>query len=280
VHRIVPDLAESTVNDQPGEVSVPDLEPTIELATAEPSNLPLPPKSQALPAKLKSSSPDPVPDPSESVDPWADGLAALQAFATSQLAKGDENAEDWRLRRRLLDWLSQEQSSAKPMDASWSSVLSILAAATPDDGPVDLKATAQALQEQAPLQITGLRLCRKVRGYGDYDPIGAELRPKQSAVLYCELNGVGSEEKDGLYHSRLDASVSLEKPGSETPVWTQSLERAVDVCRRRRLDYFVAYRLSLPESVDPGTYTLTVRQHDAITDHDVTESMELVVKAP
>jgi hypothetical protein len=279
-HRIVPDLVRTTSNDplsrEPG--PEPEAEPPMELALAEPATLPPTPKPQALP--VKPSPAEPVTEPAESVDPWADGLAALQAFASSKLAKGDENAEDWRLRRRLLDWLSQEQVNAGPMDASWSSVLSILAAATPEDGAVDLKATARALQEQAPLQITGLRLCRKVRGYGDYDPVDAELRPKQGVVLYCELNGVAAEEKDGLFHSRLDATISLEKPDSDVPVWSQSLERAVDVCRRRRLDYYVAYRLSLPDSVDPGTYTLTVRQHDAVADRDVTESMELVVKAP
>jgi hypothetical protein len=273
-HRIAPDLVGTSVITPPSQAP----EPPMELAMAEPTTIPPTPKPRVLP--VKSSPAEPVTEPAESVDPWADGLAALQAFASSKLAEGDENAEDWRLRRRLLDWLSQEQANAGPMDASWSSVLSILAAATPDDGSVDLKATARALQEQAPLQITGLRLCRKVRGYGDYDPVGAELRPKQGVVLYCELNGVGAEEKDGLYHSRLDATISLEKPGSDAPVWSQSLERAVDVCRRRRLDYYVAYRLSLPDSVDPGTYTLTVRQHDAVADRDVSESMELVVKAP
>jgi hypothetical protein len=287
--RIVPDLLETPAAAPPEKQPLTVAEPPITIAAADPATLPSSPKPRS--SRVKGSRPKSIAEPAEpvaesaepvaeSADPWADGLAALQAFASSQLARSDGKAEDWRLRRRLLDWLAQEQTDAEPMDASWSSVLSILAAATPEDGSLDLRATARALQEQTPFQITGLRICRKVRGYGDYDPITTELRPKQSAVLYCELNGVGAEEKDGMFHSRLDASIALEKPGTESPVWTQSLERAVDACRRRRLDYYVAYRFSLPESVEPGTYTLTVRQHDAVSDRDVSGSMELVVAAP
>ena len=62
-------------------------------------------------------------------------------------------------------------------------------------------------------------------------------------------------------------------------LWSQSLGTAEDVCRRRRRDYYVNYRLTLPDAatLPPGTYRLQIQQRDAYAGAEATGEITLTI---
>ncbi len=124
---------------------------------------------------------------------WKGGLKALRELAQARQADPDQPAALWELRGRLLDWLAEDPpAETQDHDATlWRSVLSMLAAASEPDP----KSAAEALDAQAPLQIAELRLCRKVTGFGNFEPLDeTPCRPRQAVLLYCEMTGLRYED--------------------------------------------------------------------------------------
>jgi hypothetical protein len=122
------------------------------------------------------------------------------------------------------------------------------------------------------LEVAELRICRKVFGFGRFEPVeGDTCQSGGSLLLYCEMQGLSYEPAGeaavGPYRSRLDSTVEIREPTGLEPVWSQHLGAAEDVCRRPRHDYYVNYRLTLPnaDTLPPGAYRLRIVQQDALT---------------
>ena len=47
-------------------------------------------------------------------------------------------------------------------------------------------------------------------------------------------------------------------------VWSLPLGSADDLCRRRRRDFYVNYKVNVPTSVPPGPYRLRITQTDLV----------------
>jgi hypothetical protein len=135
----------------------------------------------------------------------------------------------------------------------------------PPKGPPDLK-------------IAELRLCRKVFGFGSFEPIGTTpISASQPFLLYCEMTGLHYEPQGDTYVSRLSARLALKSTTKGSIVWEQTLDTAEDRCRRPRRDYFVNYRIEFPRSLEPGTYQLRLIQTDLFADHSTTAEVPLTI---
>ena len=109
--------------------------------------------------------------------------------------------------------------------------------------------------EEPSLVIADLRLCRQVTGFGQYEPAEAgDLRPGRELMLYWEIKGFHSVQEDGLYRTQLATNLEILTQTGESPLWSRAFNDTEDVCRRPRQDYFVNYRLTIPESLNPGSY--------------------------
>jgi hypothetical protein len=110
-----------------------------------------------------------------------------------------------------------------------------------------------------------LRLCRRVFGFGSFEPLASErVKAGQHLLLYCELTGIQYEERGADFVSRISSRVEI-KPEDGGPVlWTRELGDAQDVCRRRRRDYYVNYRVDLPKTLVAGRYRLRLLQTDLV----------------
>jgi hypothetical protein len=97
-------------------------------------------------------------------------------------------------------------------------------------------------------------------------------------IVYCEMAGLRYNADDGGHRSRLASRVELIARKADRPVWMQDLGTAEDVCRRRRRDYYVNYRLTLPATLHPGHYELRLTQTDLNGDQSVTSSLPLEVR--
>jgi hypothetical protein len=251
---------------------------------------PLPPAPPIPPAPVPAPEPPPAPAPVPPEEAWRSHFEALRAVVREREAASD--GEPWPLRAAVLDWLGDGRpSGADARTTLWTALAEALAQASARaEGPAGaadpaLREAITALEANLPLTVGTLALCRKVQGFGQYEPLAEpSCRAGQTVVVYCELDGLRYEpEADGArLRSRLESTVELRAAEGDRVVWSQALGTAEDVCRRRRRDYYVNYRLTLPDAaaLPPGAYRLRVHQRDAMGGNEATAEIPLTIAAP
>jgi hypothetical protein len=117
----------------------------------------------------------------------------------------------------------------------------------------------------AELSIGDLRLCRKVLGFGSFEPLTSDrVKAGQQLLVYCELTGIQYEERGDDFVSRISSRVEVKAADGGPVLWSRELGDAQDICRRRRRDYYVNYRVELPRTLAPGSYRLRLLQTDLV----------------
>jgi hypothetical protein len=146
------------------------------------------------------------------------------------------------------------------------------------DPPAALSPAAVGREDSSPLAISDLRLCRKVSGFGSFDPLdSSSLKAGQHLLVYCELTGLRYEAVNEGFLSRVSSRIEI-RPIAGGPVrWDQDLGAAEDLCRRRRRDCYVNYRVELPQSLSPGAYNLRLIQHDLVAHRLATAEIPLCI---
>jgi hypothetical protein len=144
--------------------------------------------------------------------------------------------------------------------------------------PAEIHSAVLALEDRVPLGATELRLCRKVYGFGSFEPLPASaLKAGQPILIYCELTGLRYQARETGYVSRLSSQVELVSVKDGTKVWEQSLGEAEDQCRSRRRDNYVNYRITLPPTITAGDYRLRLTQTDLVANQSASSELSLTV---
>lgn len=166
-----------------------------------------------------------------------------------------------------------------------STVTTTQAQSAPTPSETDLQAeqiqalmqSIEAIQAQADVQgpddselaIERMELCRKVSGYGIYEPfseLSFRAGREQKVIVYVELSGFEPRVmNDGYLETRLTKSVELFNEADGTSVWRRPEARIVDRSRNHRRDFFVVQMVTLPASLGLGRYRLKVRLRDEAT---------------
>jgi hypothetical protein len=113
------------------------------------------------------------------------------------------------------------------------------------------------------LELRNLAFCERVEHFGWYTEFPRkEFQPKQQVILYAEVENFTAEQKGpSSYETELQGSyVILDSSGEE--VASRQLQLDKEVCRNYRRDYFLAYRLYLPDGISPGKYRLELTVED------------------
>ncbi|MFO0958299.1 MAG: hypothetical protein U0800_12870 [Isosphaeraceae bacterium] len=127
--------------------------------------------------------------------------------------------------------------------------------------------------------IADLALCRRVRGFAEYDAIdAASLRAGRPVIVYSQISGLRYDPTGDKFHSRLASRIELIRVGSRTVAWSQEFEPADDVCRRPRQDYYASYPLLLPAQLEPGTYHLRLIQTDTLAGLEASRELTLTLR--
>lgn len=246
------------------------------------------PASEERKETSEADTPEPKPEIAESPvvtdsrDPWDAGLERLRDLARDRADGGGNAAQDWTQRERLLTWMAEPNGQEGDGQGAWDVLVSALTEAAAHEGDAtslpDFQSAAQALEQAAPLEVRDLRFCKRVLGFGDYEPVDDDrFKAGQSVILYCELAGLRFEPVGDRVRSRLSSTVEVTPASGGEPVWTCSLGKADDLCRRRRRDYYVNYRIPLPETLAPGAYQLRLIQTDAIANRTTTGSLPFTI---
>lgn len=117
-----------------------------------------------------------------------------------------------------------------------------------------------------PLTIPIALFCTRVDGFGKYETFdrNAFLAGRaQQVVIYSEVAGFLSalDANRRLWETRLSQALTIENAAG-TVVWQQDWQPAPDLAARKRMDFFISHIITLPDTLGPGEYTLTVRVKD------------------
>ena len=225
------------------------------------------------------------PEPEDPAQVWGNSLERLKQVAhdsASQPGSAD-GATLWRVRAQVIDWLSSDRS--KPANAAFlkdvvTTIADALKSPAHDDTTrvSDIRSAVTALEERVPMGISGLRLCRKVLGFGAFEPLEElKLKPGQNILVYCEPTGLRFETRGDASVVRLSSRIELVSTDDGRKVWEQDLGAAEDQFRGRRRDCFVNYRIAMPSSVSPGSYRLRLFQKDLVGNSSATAELPVTL---
>jgi hypothetical protein len=129
-----------------------------------------------------------------------------------------------------------------------------------------------------PLAVGKLCLCRKIVGFGSYEPwTESRIKAGQQVLLYCEMTGVRYEANDASFVSRLSSKIEIGLVGNGVSQWVLEFGPEEDVCASRRHDVFVTYKFSVPPGLPPGAYRLRLTQNDLIANRSTAAEIPLVI---
>lgn len=120
----------------------------------------------------------------------------------------------------------------------------------------------RSLERLANLEVINLAFCTEVDSFGVVTKFPQyDFRPDQAVLLYCELENFVSESKRGGYETQLQGSYEiLDSDGRR--VADQLLPEDSDVCGNMRRDFYIAYRLHMPDKIEPGRYQMKLTIED------------------
>ncbi len=135
-----------------------------------------------------------------------------------------------------------------------------------------LASLAEMLDEQLradePLRIRKLELCRKVNGYGIYEPFDRKAflaGREHPAIVYVELEHFRTKrQSDGKHRVQLKQEIVLYNESDGLAVWRQRPVSIVDESRNERRDFFVVQIIRLSDRLTVGKYLLKVTVTDEI----------------
>ncbi len=124
-----------------------------------------------------------------------------------------------------------------------------------------------ALFEEPALTLRRVVLCRRVSGFGVYDPLASYtmmVGQEHPVIVYAEVDHFRTAlTEDKQHRVRLTQEIILYNEADGLAVWQQPRAVINDVSRNRRRDFFVVEMIRLPSRLTVGKYRLKVRVTDS-----------------
>jgi hypothetical protein len=141
---------------------------------------------------------------------------------------------------------------------------------------------ADRLRSQADLTVSTVALCRRVDGFGKYEPISPLRFPamqENAAIVYCEVQNFLTREEGSMWKTKLTEQVTLYSDMGVL-AWSDDKREVNDECRNRRHDFFAYNIIRLPSTLTVGRYVLKVTIEDKNADRvaEATVPVEIVAK--
>jgi hypothetical protein len=96
----------------------------------------------------------------------------------------------------------------------------------------------------------------------DEDFVAGRSNP---TIVYSEIRNLRSEPVEGSqYRTLLGTRIEILTADGDS-VWQHVEPEIVDLCRRRRNDFFIAQRIVLPSTLPPGEFVLKVLVEDRLS---------------
>jgi hypothetical protein len=146
-------------------------------------------------------------------------------------------------------WISPDEARRPPLRSA--KVLHSLRDATSD------------LAASSKLELRNLVFCERVDYFGWYTEFPRkEFQPKQQVILYAEVENFSAEHKGPAgYETELQGSYEILDASGQI-IASRQLQLDKEICKNIRRDYFLAYRIYMPDSIPPGRYRLELTIED------------------
>jgi hypothetical protein len=134
-----------------------------------------------------------------------------------------------------------------------------------------LRALEGVLRPRAALALNQARFCRKINGFGDYEPwsddhvfqAGTADQLGERIQVYVEVRNYASRLNGAVYETSLGGVVEVR--GSDNKLVSRmDFPPRVDRSQTPRADYFLNFQFHLPAGVPDGRYTLNVMVKDVL----------------
>lgn len=128
----------------------------------------------------------------------------------------------------------------------------------------ELREAGAELESASVLDLQNATFCSSVQSFGNYVEFeDTTFKPNEEVVLYVEVQNFASKQRDDgkAFETDLHGSYQI-LDSSGKRVADLDLPTEHGVCRQRRRDYFLAYRMHLPKNIDSGDYTLQLTMED------------------
>jgi len=195
--------------------------------------------------------------PKPTGDPLARALASAAASVSDPAAGIDAAAFD------ALTW--EQQEAVRSYHQLVTSVAESIAA---DGGTLDRQAIADRLDElwgERPIRIRKVELCKRVSGYGVYEPFEDDTflaGQPQKVIVYVELDNFRPMDLGDRYEVKLTQQLALYDDADGVTAWKEDPVEIKDRSRNRRRDFFVVQVATLPARLGVGRFRLKVSVTD------------------
>jgi hypothetical protein len=126
-----------------------------------------------------------------------------------------------------------------------------------------LREATTELATASKLEVRNVAFCERVDNFGWYTEFPRrEFQPKQQVILYAEIENFSADQKGPAgYETELQGSYEIFDASGQL-ITSRQLPSDKEVCRNYRRDYFLAYKIYLPDELSPGRYRLELTVED------------------
>lgn len=200
---------------------------------------------------------------SSSINETPDQLRHREIFKRYlQLAVGDIDAA----MTPIEDMSTEEQEYFR------NSLQALFDATDPTGNPVKNRRYTLVMQSQRQaaghlanlcnLEVNSVAFCTEVESFGVITQFEQyKFKADQEVLLYCEVDNFVAESVKTGYQTQLQGSYEI-TDSSGRRVADQLLPLDEHVCKNWRRDYFIPYRMYMPQDIKPGKYQLKLTIED------------------
>jgi hypothetical protein len=135
------------------------------------------------------------------------------------------------------------------------------------------------LRRKAPLVIERMCYCRRIDGFGQFDPLPDDRAFRQGELvqIYAELQNYFWEKHGQFYEMRLSSTVEIRDQAGAV-VFRQDFRELLERSQSPRHDYyFPRCRFCVPENLPPGDYRLVLKVTEAPSKRTAQQDLPLRV---
>lgn len=134
------------------------------------------------------------------------------------------------------------------------------------------------LESASPLQLKNLEFIQSVESFGQFQAFAThDFQPGQEVLLYVEIDNFSSRDIGGQFETVLQSNYEIYDQSGRR-IDARQFPEVKDTCRVRRRDFYVPFRIYMPENISAGTYRLELTVRDQAADEFGQASIEFRIK--
>ncbi|MEX0792900.1 MAG: hypothetical protein WD045_07160 [Pirellulaceae bacterium] len=134
------------------------------------------------------------------------------------------------------------------------------------------------LREVSPLELRNIEFIQSVDSFGQFKKFPQpEFREGQEVLLYVEIDNFTSEHSGDTFETVLSGGYEIYDPAGRR-VDARKFAEVKDTCQQQRRDFYVPYRIYMPDEIAPGNYRMELTITDNKAEKFGQASIEFRIK--